>query len=164
MDTLVELYLERAQNELELAKSVFSISQNPELKSRLALREGTTFYSAVINHAYYCIFYSAKAILLMKGIKIDAPEEHRKTLESFETALVNTGFIDMKLLEIYRKIVMQANTLLSIFSLEKSKRGKFTYHKIAQANIGPAEESLENAKMFFKNICAIVEKEKEKQR
>ncbi len=160
MDTLVDLYIERAQNELELAKSVFSISQSSDMKSRLGLREGATFYSAVINHAYYCIFYSTKAILLAKGIKIDAPEEHRKTLEAFEKELVNTGYMDMKLLEIYRKIVIQANTLLGIFSLEKSKRGKFTYHKIAQANIGPAEESLENAKMFFKNICAIIEKEK----
>jgi len=161
MDSLVDLYIERAQNEIELAKSVFSISRDTDLKSRLKLRESVTFYSAVIAHAYYCIFYSAKAMLLVKSIKTEAPEEHKKTLDAFESELVSTGYIDMKLLEIYRKIVIQANTLLGIFSLEKSKRGKFTYHKLSQANEGPAEESLLNAEIFFKNIYAIVEKEKE---
>ncbi|MCK5233752.1 MAG: HEPN domain-containing protein [Candidatus Aenigmarchaeota archaeon] len=157
MDTLVELYVDRAQNEIELAKSVFKISQNTSLKSQLGVNEGVTFYSAVISHSYYAIFYSAKAVLLLKGIKTRAPEEHRKTLVAFEKELVNTGYVDVKLLEIYKKLVIEADTLLEIFSLEKSKRGKFTYHKIAQANEMPAKESIENAKVFFKNINAIVE-------
>lgn len=162
MDTVVDLLIERAESELELARAVFTVSQNSSIKMQLGVNENSTFYSAVISHSYYCIFYSAKAALLLKGIKIDAPEEHKKALEAFEKELVDTGFIDIKLLEIYKKAIISADTLLSIFSIEKSKRGKFTYHKLSPANIAPAGESLENAKIFFKNINAIVEREKVK--
>ena len=162
MDTLVELYIDRAQNEIELATSVFKISKDASIKPQLGIREGATFYSAVISHSYYAIFYSAKAVLLLKGIRTSAPEEHKKTLLAFEKELVDTGYVDVRLLEIYKKLVIEADTLLEIFSLEKSKRGKFTYHKIAQANEMPANESIENAKTFFKNINAIVEHELDK--
>ena len=73
--------------------------------------------------------------------------------------LVKEGIIDVELLKIYKKIVVKADELLGIFKYEKKKRGKFTYHRLPQANKEPANESLMNAEKFFKNIYNIIEKE-----
>ncbi len=113
-------------------------------------------YSAVISHAYYCIFYASKAYLLQKGIKTQAPEEHRKTFEEFST-FVEKGIVDVELLNIYRNILLKADTLLHIFEFEKKKRGTFTYRRIPQANQEPAQESIQNARLFFKSIYEICE-------
>lgn len=102
-----------------------------------------TFYSQVISHSYYCIFYSAKAILIKEGIKTFAPKVHKKTLVAFEKYLVDTGKLDFELLKMYKKIIIRAEGLLDIFSKEKLKRGRFTYQKLPQANLEPAKESLD---------------------
>ncbi|MFH1827683.1 MAG: hypothetical protein ABH824_00310 [Nanoarchaeota archaeon] len=151
------IYLERAKNELELTKAIFKLSIENRLKLEFELKEDTTFFSNVISNSYYCIFYSAKALLQTKDIFIGPPEEHKKTLEEFEK-LVLSGEIDAELLIIYKSIVVKADELLGIFRKEKSKRGKFTYRKLPQANLEPAKESLENAEKFFKNINIIVRK------
>ena len=78
------LYLQRAENELVAAQMLFDISSNPLLqKEQFKLEKEFTFYSSVIIHSYYCIFYSAKASLIKTGIKTEAPEVHRKTIEAF---------------------------------------------------------------------------------
>jgi uncharacterized protein (UPF0332 family) len=151
------LYLDRSKNELDLAKAIFKISKESSLKLELELKENTTFYSNVISTSYYSIFYAAKALLAQKGISTEAPEEHRKTLDEFEK-LVNKGIIDMELLKIYKSIVVKADELLGIFVKEKSKRGQFTYKKLPQANMEPAQESLSNAEKFFKNINLLLKK------
>ncbi len=115
-----------------------------------------TYYSAAISHAYYCIFYAAKAYLLLKEIKTEAPEEHKKTFEAF-SKLVEAGIIDVELLKIYQKLFIKADALLQIFELEKGKRSKFTYKKLPQANREPAKESINNAQFFYKNIFELCE-------
>ena len=149
------LYLNRAKNELDLAKVIFKISTETKFKFDLELKEDSTFFSNVISNSYYCIFYSAKAFLYAKGIVTAAPEEHRKTLEEFEK-LAASGQIDEELVRIYKDIVVKAEELLGIFAKEKSKRGKFTYRMLPQANLEPAKESLENAEKFYKNINLII--------
>jgi len=120
MDDKSELYLQRAENELVVAQMLFQISSNTFLqKEQFKLEKEFTFYSTVIGHSYYCIFYSAKAILIQNGIKTEAPEEHRKTLEAFEDFLVKSGRLDVELLKIYKKMVIRAEELLEIFSREK---------------------------------------------
>ena len=104
-----------------------------------------------------CIFYSAKALLYTKGITTKPPEEHKKTLAEFKK-LADSGEIDSELLRIYEEIVVKADELHGIFRKEKSKRGKFTYKKLPQANLEPAKESLENAETFYKNINIMVRK------
>ena len=52
--------------------------------------------------------------------------------------------------------LQRAEALLGIFSIEKRKRGEFTYQKLPQANREPAEESLNNALFFFKNMNKIL--------
>ena len=149
------LYIERAINELNLARAVFKISTVPKLKSELELKEDATFFSNVISSAYYCIFYSAKALLQSRNIATEPPEEHRKTLEEFEK-LAKNGEIDLRLFEIYESMIVKADELLGIFRKEKLKRGAFTYKKLPQANLDPAKESLENAELFLKSMNLII--------
>ncbi len=159
MDSMVELFTERAKNEILAAQSLKTLSEETRFKEDFQLSDDVTFYSSVISHSYYAIFYAAKAILLTKGIKTYAPEVHRKTIEEFEKNFVDTGILDVKLLEIYNKIVVRADELVEIFRDEKWKRGKFTYRTIPQANKGPAEDSLKNAMFFVSNVIKVIEKE-----
>ncbi len=155
MGSLTNIYLERSENEIFAAGSLKKLSNDLKAKQGFELPAGITFYSAVISHSYYAIFYAAKAMLLTKGIKTESPEIHRKTIEAFETHLVRTGILGVKLLRIYRTAAIQADSLLEIFKEEKWKRGNFTYRTIPQANEKPAEDSLKNAKTFVSNILKM---------
>ena len=84
MDLKVKGYLERAENELILAKANFELSTKEEIKQILRISSGRTFFNDVISESYYSIFYSAKAYLLSQGIETQSPEEHRKTYEEFK--------------------------------------------------------------------------------
>jgi len=99
-------------------------------------------------------------MLLSKNIETEAPEVHKKTLDAFKENFIDSGILDMKLLIIYKKMIVKAESLLEIFKIEKKKRGNFTYNTIAQANIEPANESIENAKTFFKHCSAYLIEEK----
>ena len=156
MDLKVKLYLERAENEFRLAKGMFNLSKTEKIKILLEVDPKDTFYSAVISHCYYSIFYCAKAILLTERIETKSPEVHKNTFEKFKMVFVDTGKLDIELLRIYRKMIIRADELLDILKQEKWKRGHFTYHTIAQANIEPAKESIENAKKFLIHIKEIV--------
>ena|SRR3989338_4839702 len=157
MDFMSNLYFKRAENELNLSIIVLKVSDDKQLQLSVFGMKEDTYYSAVISHAYYCIFYAAKAYLLSKSIKTEAPEEHKKTFEEF-SKLVEKGIVDVELLKIYHNLFIKADTLLHIFEFEKGKRGKFTYRRLPQANREPAEESIEHAKFFFKNIFRLCEK------
>jgi uncharacterized protein (UPF0332 family) len=65
---------------------------------------------------------------------------------------VDTGVLDVALLNIYKEMAIRADALLEIFRTEKRKRGEFTYTTIPQANREPAEDSLKNARIFVSNI------------
>ena len=159
MEKLAELHLSRSENELVAAQILFEVSGNQILqKEQFKFEKNLTFYSSVIGHSYYCIFNAAKAILINDGIKTYAPQVHKKTLDAFEKFMVRTGKLDFELLKIYKNIAVRADELLGIYSLEKRKRGKFTYKKLPQANLEPAKESMENATIFFKNINKVLSK------
>ena len=159
MDLMIRIYLERAENETLASKSLKRLSEDEEAKKEFSIPPDTTFYSSVISHAYYAIFYATKALLLAKGIKTSSPEIHKKTYEEFKREFVDTGILDVKLLKIYSEMIVRADTLLEIFKEEKGKRGHFTYATIPQANINPAEESLKNAKFFVANIGKVIDNE-----
>jgi uncharacterized protein (UPF0332 family) len=151
----LKLYLDKSENELELAKIIFQITNNKKLQEKeFNTNQPLTFYSAVITHSYYCIFYAAKAYLLKHNIKTDVPNEHKKTYDEIKK-LVDLGIVDLELLKMYEKIMVKADTLIGIFKLEKKKRGQFTYQKLPEANKEPSMESLNNAKLFFKNIYGL---------
>lgn len=156
MDLNYKLYIERANNELKLAEIIFNLSENKEVQLNIfKIADPETYFSSVISHAYYCIFYCAKAYLAKRGIKTKPPEEHKKTYEEF-SKFVEEGILDKELLIIYENELIKAENLLEIFKKEKKKRGKFTYQKLPQANKQPAFESLENSKKFFKSIYNIL--------
>jgi len=157
MDFEYKIYLERAQNELNLSIMVKKISDDKKMQLEIFGMREDTYYSATISHAYYAIFYAAKAYLSLKSIKTQAPEEHKKTFEEFSKQ-VNKGVVDVELLKIYQNMIIRADTLLHIFELEKGKRGKFTYKRIPQANQEPAQESIRNAQIFFNQIYRLCEK------
>ncbi|MFH1053162.1 MAG: HEPN domain-containing protein [Candidatus Woesearchaeota archaeon] len=156
MDLMVDIYLNRANNEILLAQTVKKISENQEDKQNFKLPLDITFYSSVISHSYYSIFYAAKAMLLTEGIKTSAPEVHKKTYDKFKEKFVDTGILDVNLLIIYKKAIVKADQLLDIFKEEKKKRGDFTYTTIPQANKDPADKSLENARTFYNNINKVI--------
>src|SRR3989344_8377294 len=148
MDSDAKLYLQRAQNELKLAEIVMQISINKDIQTKIPeIDKPDTYFSSVITHGYYSIFYTTKAYLIMKGIITKAPEEHKKTYEEFKK-LVSQGIVDEELLNLYEEVLVKAEELLVIFKVEKKKRGEFTFQRLAQANKEPAKESLENAKTF----------------
>ena len=157
MDSMVRIFLDRANNEIFAAESLKKLSEGERQKIEFNLPENVTFYSSVISHSYYSIFYAAKALLLLKNIRTSSPEIHRKTLEEFNKNFVKTGILDVKLLQIYQKMIIRADDLLEIFAKEKGNRGRFTYNTIPQANKEPAEDSLKNAKIFLANITKVIE-------
>ena len=157
MDLMIKNYIERAGNEIVIAETLNKISIDLQTKQSFGIDDKTTFYSSVISHSYYAIFYIAKAILLTKNVKTDFPEVHKKTYEEFEKYFVKTGILDVKLLKIYKEMIIKADYLLEIFKDLKINRGKFAYKTIPQANKEPAEKSLENAKTFVSNIIKVIE-------
>jgi len=158
MDSMAEIYLIRANNEILAADSLKRLSENIEDKKNFNIPSSVTFYSSVISHSYYSIFYGAKAILLTKKIRTDSPDVHKKTFDAFKKEFVDTGILDVELLSIYKKLIVRADELLQIFKDEKWKRGHFTYQTIPQANKEPAEESINHAKKFVANVMKIIRK------
>jgi uncharacterized protein (UPF0332 family) len=158
MDSEVKLLLERANNELITAKALKKISEEENLKNDIAIPSQTTFYSSVISHSYYAIFYSARAILLDGGIKRFSPSIHNKAYEEFKKEFVDSGKLDKYLLEVYETMLIRAEDLLQIMKEEKKKRGDFTYKTLPQANKEPAEDSIKNANLFVSNIKSFLEK------
>jgi uncharacterized protein (UPF0332 family) len=157
MDSEVKLLLDTADNELLVARTLKKLSEDDKLKTDLTIPFKTTFYSSVISHSYYSIFYSARAALLSVGIKISAPFIHNKAYDEFKKAFVNSKRLDKHILEAYETVLVRAEDLLQIMKDEKSKRGKFTYKTYSQANKDPAEDSINNAFLFFKHIKEMLQ-------
>jgi len=154
MDSKAEIYLKRARSEIDSAIILFESSAKKETLESLSINPDSTFYSGAISHSYYAIFYCAKAMLLSKNNTTEPPEIHKKTFEEFKNIFIDTGLLDVKLLTIYKEMIVRSEDLLEIYKDEKRKRGNFTYNTIPQANRAPAEESIENAKFFFKHCNA----------
>ena len=157
MDSNISLYIERSENELDLANVIYIVTGDEKLQREIFhLSSVQTFYSGVIAHSYYSIFYAAKAYLLTKGIKTRPPSEHKNTYHQFRK-LTFKGIVKRDLLKAYEEEYIKAETLLRIFKSERKKRGHFTYQKLAQANKEPAEKSISNAGIFFKHINRLCE-------
>jgi len=156
MDSEVSILLNRAENELLLARSLDRLSWDDREASAFQLPKGTTFYSGVISHCYYAIFYCAKAYLLSKGIKLKSKQgQHQQVYFEFKK-LVREGIIEKEILRIYEELKIKAESLLEILSTEKEKRKTFTYETISQANKQPAEDSIKNAISFISHIRRMI--------
>lgn len=152
MDSKAEMFMKRARTEIDSATILFEASsEKSRIKEEMKIQEDSTFYSGVISHSYYSIFYCAKALLLTKGVETSDPFVHSKTYNAFKDTFIDSGLLDAKLLMIYKELIIRADELLEIFRQEKRKRGDFTYTTIPQANRSPAEKSIANAKTFFRH-------------
>ena len=151
----IELYLNRAEDEFLLAKKDMDISTDIKLKEVFNIEKEKTFFHSVITHAYYSIFYAAKAYLFSKGIKTEMPSEHKKTYNAIKK-FARQGILDNELIKIYEREIIKADYLIKIFKLEKKKRGIFTYDIKSEANLPYAKESIENARKFISAIKAIL--------
>jgi uncharacterized protein (UPF0332 family) len=151
----IKLNLSKAENELKHAEAIFKISFNADLKRELELLDTDTFYSGVISHAYYAIFFAAKALLIREKITTKSPNIHKATLDAFSYYFILSGKLDMELLLLYKSAILKADALLSLFVSEKEKRAEFTYKTLPDANKIPAKESLDNANKFLIHIKKI---------
>jgi uncharacterized protein (UPF0332 family) len=155
MDSEVELYILRAEDEFLLSQNDMTISTDEKTKEFLGIPKDKTFFYSVISHAYYSIFYAAKAYLFARSIKTSTPNEHQKTYKELRK-LAKKGILDKELWRIYEAEIVKADYLLKIFKLEKKKRGTFIYQIKSEANIPFAKESIENARNFILSIKAII--------
>ena len=103
MDSTISILINRAENEIFLASAMKILSEEEKIRILMQVPPNMTFYSAAISHSYYSIFYSAKAILLTKGIITTSPDAHKKTFDQFKQNFVDTGILDVKLLAIYKR-------------------------------------------------------------
>lgn len=156
MDIRVKGYLDRAENELILAKANFDLSTSNQIKEALKVQKQRTFFNSVISECYYSIFYSAKAYLIYQKIETSSPEEHKKTYEEFKKQ-VESKKLNKQLSEIYEIESEKADDLLKIFFYERKNRGRFTYNINANANLPFAEQSIKNAKLFLSTIKFLLE-------
>ena len=155
MDSGAELYLIRAEDEFLLAKNDLLISTEAKIKESLGIQIDKTFFHSVISHAYYSIFYCAKAYLLSKGIKTNLPDEHKKTYEALKYT-ISREMLNKEIMQIYEKEIRKADSLLKIFRQEKKKRGFFAYNIKSEANLPYARESIENARKFISILKQMI--------
>lgn len=156
MDSKVSLLMDRAANEIFAAKALKKLSEEEQLKQEFEFPNSVSFYSSVISHSYYAIFYSAKAYLIEKNIQLKSTQgQHQQVYFEFRK-LVEKGIIEKELLRIYEEIMGRAEALLDILKTERTKRTNFTYETIPQANKEPAEDSLNNALFFISHIKEFI--------
>jgi uncharacterized protein (UPF0332 family) len=155
MDSKVNLLIDRSENEILAAQVLKRLSEEDSLKTEFNLPISTSFYSSVISHAYYSIFYCAKAYLIHKNISLSKQGQHQQVYFKFKK-LVKKGIIETELLKIYEDVKGKAEVLLDILKTEKDKRTNFSYETIPQANQQPAEDSLNNAIFFISHIKELL--------
>jgi uncharacterized protein (UPF0332 family) len=156
MDSEVKIMLDRADNEILAAKALKRLSEEEKYQQELNIPDKTTFYSSVISHSYYSIFYAARAYLIFKKVKLSSEQGiHQQVYFKFRKIIVEEP-AGKEILELYEGVRTKAEVLLGIFNDEKRKRKAFTYETISQANKSPAEESITNASTFFLHIQSFI--------
>ena len=161
VDSEVELLIDRAKHEILTAELLNKFSVDSTLKENLNIPSDTTFYSAIIGHAYYAIFYSARAYLISKKIKVPEQGQHNAVYYMFKK-FVKSGELDRELLVAYEEVKVKADVLLAILEDEEEKRTQYTYKTFPQANKEPAEESINNAEFFVSHVKSMLESQSSK--
>lgn len=148
---------QKATHDLLLAEGLLKISTDIKLKESLEYIENVTFFDWAIISSYYSIFHATEALLGMKRVRIEG-RMHHATLVSFAKHFIINNELAAELFLIYENSEEKAKDLLEIFEEEKGKRGDFQYHKLSKNNLGPATDSIHNAKVFLKAVREVLEK------
>lgn len=161
MDSTTSICLSRSDNELMLAKAIQHLSEDSKIKKDIfSIPQDITFYSAVIAHAYYAIFYSAKSYLIFKKENLPLQGQHSAVYHKFKRYVKN-GEITKDLLSLYDDAMVKAEVLLQILDDEEQNRTQYTYQKLPQANKEPAQNSITNAQFFVSHIKVLIQQKGE---
>jgi uncharacterized protein (UPF0332 family) len=153
---LIGLMVKKSNNNLKFAKVALKISNSPKIKEGLELSEHDSFYDWVIVTAYYAMFHCAHALLATKEIKIGHIRVHEATLYALAKYFMLNKELEDELFLLYEDAGARAEALFNSLSDEKAKRGQFTYERLPKANRLPAEESIQNASQFIRDIETIL--------
>lgn len=148
---------QKAVNDLSLAEGLLKISTSIKIKDILGYPNNATFFDWVIVCSYYSIFHATQALLGLKKIKIINRMHHATMISFARHYIINKELAD-ELFFIYEDAENRAEELLEIFEEEKQKRGLFQYHRLSRNNLEPAEESINNAKIFLKSVQEVLTK------
>lgn len=158
-NALIQSHLkwQKAINDLSLAEGLLKISTSDKIKDILGYPSDTTFFDWVIVSSYYSIFHATQALLGLKKVKINS-RMHHATMIAFAKQFIINNELAAELFLIYEDAENKAKDLLDIFEEEREKRGLFQYHRLSRDNIGPAKESIENAKKFLRAVQEVLKK------
>jgi uncharacterized protein (UPF0332 family) len=98
-------------------------------------------YKGAISRAYYAMFNSARALLLIKDI---CPKKHAGVLKMFGLEFINKGHLD----NIYSKYYQEAYDM----------RHKVDYEPRFQVNEEMAEKIIDEASEFLYKVKEVIEK------
>jgi len=158
-NSLVQSHLKwsKALNDLRLAEGLLKISTDPKIKKILGYSDDATFFDWVVVCSYYSIFHATQALLGIKRVKI-VKRLHNATLIAFAKHFIINNELAEELFLIYENAEAKAAELLDIFEEEKQKRGLFQYHRLSRHNLEPANESIDNARIFLQALQEVLKK------
>lgn len=164
---LVGFFLKNAHDSIDSAHALFELSTNPEKQRML----GFTRFNGllwVVNASYYCMFYSARALLENEGIKIKTNLSiHVVTFDAlvyyfYVTGRLQKGLVDdfIEAKENASELLgkQKADELIEEYFFEKKKRATFTYEMGEVLVKSKAKTSLERAQKFMREIRKILNK------
>jgi len=163
----VDFFLKNAKDSLDSAKILLDISLNEKTKNSLGMPDFNGFLW-VINSSYYSMFYMARTLLESIGVKIKTEESmHFLVFNALVYYFYSTGKLERHFIEDFENAQEEsaqilgkekAREIISDYSSEREKRGKFTYETGEIAMKGKAETSLSRAKRFYEEARKILGK------
>lgn len=159
-------FLINSRNSLDSAKLLFDVSVDEKLRNHLGFLKFDGFLW-VINASYYSMFYLARALLDSKGINVKTDLSiHSAVFDALVYYFYLTGRLERRFIEEFNEAGLEASevlgkekakSLMDNYSIEKEKRGRFTYEMGEVAMKNKAQTSLERAKRFREEIRKMIE-------
>jgi len=163
----IDFFLKNSKDSLDSAKILLDISLNEKTKNSLGMPDFNGFLW-VINSSYYSMFYMARTLLESIGVKIKTEESmHFLVFNALVYYFYSTGKLERHFIEDFENAQEEsaqilgkekAREIISDYSSEREKRGKFTYETGEIAMKGKAETSLSRAKRFYEEARKILGK------
>ena len=168
----VSFFMQKAENALETALVLDTLSCNEQIKKEFMLPLGYNGYVWVINAAYYAMFYAATALLAKYNWRIKEEKGiHALTYHALVYYFLDN---DQKLkkhyLEQYKEAEKESFEILQVAEaeakqqienvrLELEKRREFTYEMGKSAEEAKAQSSIKRAKEFLTIVKELLVKE-----
>ena len=162
-----DFFLKNADDSIDSAKALFELSTDGEKQQSLGF---TSFNGLlwVVNASYYSMFYMARALLEIGGIKIKTSLSiHAVTFDAVIYYFYLTGKLQKEFLEEFIEAKedaaellgkQKADELMEGYFFEKNKRSTFTYDMGSVLVQSKAKTSLERAQKFRREIKKIIDK------